>query len=137
MKKIAFIVLSIVYLSACKKGDPETLPVQLDTPFTIKVNQTAELETDGMKITLLEITEDSRCPASVECIVAGRLVAEFKVEKDGQGVVRNLAEDPSGDPAYSDEFEAFGHVVRLEGVQPQAEVETTPQKDYFLKIRVA
>ncbi|MCC6723405.1 MAG: hypothetical protein IT258_02765 [Saprospiraceae bacterium] len=135
MKKIAFIVLALSTLVACKKNDTDMV-VKSGTPFTIKVNQTATLESDGLKITLLEITEDSRCPTTAECIWAGRIVAEFKVEKDGDSQIKTLSDNPSGDPTLSDQFEAFGHLVKLVEATPQVESSPIAQGDYVFKIEV-
>ncbi len=45
------------------------------SPFRIRVGETARA--GGFSLTLTKITEDSRCPANVNCIWAGRVAAEF------------------------------------------------------------
>jgi hypothetical protein len=138
MKNFLFSLVLIATLSvACNKSDQDDKVVQLNEPFTLVVNQTAELATDGMKITLLEITEDSRCPSTVVCIWAGRVVAEFKVEKDGETVIKSLTDNPENDPTLSSEFTAFGHLVKLDEVTPYPETTNAiPQKDYVVKIEI-
>ncbi len=135
MKKVTFFVLVLSVFVACSKSETDMV-LQLGTPFTIKVNQTAELESDGLKITLLEISEDSRCPINASCIWAGRIVADFKVEKDGEELFKRLADNPEGNPTLSDQFEAFGHLVKFVQVAPQREGDPIPQADYVLKIEV-
>jgi hypothetical protein len=139
MKKIIFsIAILASFLVACNKDDnSSTKTVSLNEIFSLKVNQTAELDTDGMKITLLEITEDSRCPTTVECFWAGRVVAEFKVEMNGESLIKTLTDNPENDPSLSTTFTAFGHLVKLEEVTPYPETTASiPQKDYIVKIEI-
>ena len=42
-------------------------------PFNLGVNQTASIEPEGIGVTFVSVTEDSRCPSDVECIWAGRV----------------------------------------------------------------
>ena len=138
MKKILFPALVLAALVfACKKdGDSCIKTVQLNEAFTLVVNQTAELESDGIKITLLEITEDSRCPTNAECFWAGRVVAEFKVEKDGETLIKSLTDNPENDPTLATSFTAFGHLVKLEAVTPYPDGSPIAQKDYVVKIEI-
>jgi hypothetical protein len=139
MKKIIFsIAILASFLVACNKDDnSSTKTVSLNEIFSLKVNQTAELDTDGMKITLLEITEDSRCPTTVECFWAGRVVAEFKVEMNGESLIKTLTDNPENDPSLSTSFTAFGHLVKLDEVTPYPETTNSiPQKDYVVKIEI-
>jgi Family of unknown function (DUF6174) len=48
---------------------------QLGQDFTLKVGETAQVE--GLNISVVEIIEDSRCPASVTCAWAGQVVVEI------------------------------------------------------------
>jgi hypothetical protein len=54
----------------------------LNTPFQLKINQTAVLESGNIRITLLNITEDSRCPEGAVCVWAGQVKALFLLEVD-------------------------------------------------------
>lgn len=142
MKKIIVpFLLAATMLVACDKneGDTTTLKaIKLNEAFTLKVNETAELASDGMKITLLGITEDSRCPTYVNCIWEGRAVAEFKVEKGGESLIKTATTNPQpSDGTLSTGFEAFGHLVTLDEVTPYPEgSDEIEQSDYKVKITV-
>ena len=137
MKNFIFGFLAISLLVACKKGDESTTKtIQLHKPFSLEVNQSAELPTEDWKIMLLEITE-GRCPHNGgACIWAGRVVAEFMIEKNGETTLKTLTDNPSGDPSLSTEFEAFGHVFKLDEVAPYPENSPIEQSDYVVKITV-
>ncbi|MBI5914845.1 MAG: hypothetical protein HY842_05670 [Bacteroidetes bacterium] len=138
MKKIIFSALVLAtFLFACKKDDnPNIKTVQLNQPFTLVVNQTAVLAADGWGITLLEITEDSRCPTNVQCFWAGRVVAEFRVQKDGEELIKTLTDNPTSDLSLSSEFFALGHLVKLVEVAPYPDGGPIAQEDYVVKIEI-
>ncbi len=138
MKKIFFSIFVLAaFLFACKKDNNDSRKsVKLNEVFSLKVNQTAELESDGMRITLLEITEDSRCPTNTNCFWQGRVIAEFKVEKSGETLIKILTDNPENDPMLSTSFTAFGHLVKLEEVTPYPDGNPIAQKDYVVKIEI-
>lgn len=143
MKKLIVpFLLSAALLVACDKKDSNDVKsFELNESFTLKINESAELESEGMKITFLDVTEDSRCPTNVSCIWEGRVVAEFKVEKDGETLLRSATDNPNsppgGDGTLSSAFEAFGHNITLEEVTPYPEGSDLIEKsEYKAKITV-
>ena len=137
MKNFIFSFIAVAFLLvACKKDDAtSTQNVQLNEAFSLKVNQSAQLE-DGMKITFLQITEDSRCPTNANCFWAGRVIAEFRVEKGGEALIKTLTDNPENDPTLSTSFTAFDHVVKLIEVSPYPAGTPIAQKDYVVKIEI-
>ena len=59
-------------------------PARLDTPFQLKVNQMGFISSENIKITVLDVTEDSRCPSDVVCIWAGEVKVIVNILKDYQ-----------------------------------------------------
>ena len=55
----------------------------LDSPFDLKVGETADINSD-FQITLLNVLDDSRCPSDVTCIWEGTVSAEVNIVKDGE-----------------------------------------------------
>ena len=70
----AGLMIGLISLTACS-GVPGTsgIDAELDTPFQLKIGQSAQIVSEGLTIDFLEVTEDSRCPGDVECIVAGKV----------------------------------------------------------------
>ncbi len=58
--------------------------IQLDEPFIARVHQTYTLPAASMQLTVNSVLEDSRCPASVTCVWAGRAVFGLTLEQDGR-----------------------------------------------------
>ena len=54
--------------------------IELDKQFTIKAEQTVSL--DNLKVTFLEIVEDSRCPSDVTCVWQGRASIKLNAENE-------------------------------------------------------
>ena len=139
MKKILFLItVAAAMFFACNKDDSSNIkPVQLGQAFNLAMHETAELETDGMRITFMGITEDSRCPTTVNCVWAGRAVAEFKVVKGRETLIESLTDNPANDPALSTSFNAFGHGVRLLQVMPYpATSNSIDDKDYIVRLEI-
>ena len=70
----------------CQFVCPNT-PTTPSTPV-VKVSNTAKLgekiSFNGLYITPLKVTEDSRCPLDVQCVWAGRVVLTAKLERNGK-----------------------------------------------------
>lgn len=78
------------------------LPTQTDTPskdlatpeatrikgpknsFAVGFGETVEIASEGITITFVEVTEDSRCPSDVQCVWAGRVTVALVIGKEGQ-----------------------------------------------------
>src|SRR5207245_10270908 len=59
-------------------------PVTTEAQFQLKVNQTSSLESDDIKIKLLNVTADSRCPSDVTCVWQGEVKISVNVIKNNQ-----------------------------------------------------
>lgn len=141
MKKILLPILFLAtFTFACKNEDNTVEPMSLQAvaksqSITFRVGQTVKLE-DGVKVTLLGITEDSRCPKNTTCFWAGRVVAEFQVQGRDDTVVESLTDNPANDPSLSTSFKAFGHVFTLVDVMPYPDGTPIDQRDYTVEIMV-
>ena len=85
--------LTSYYLGANQENrvSPVETPGPAPTPTpapTVKVSNTAKLgekiSFNGLYITPLQVTEDSRCPLDVQCFWAGRVVLNAKLERNGK-----------------------------------------------------
>jgi hypothetical protein len=86
---------------------------ELGRPFDMKPSEIAMI--DGLQIAFEGISEDSRCPAGVQCAWAGDAVATFMVERP-PGAAAQLTLHTNG--RYEREFGVDQFVVRLEDVKP-------------------
>ena len=57
--------------------------------FTLEPGQTVQLAGTGMRVTFLEVANDSRCPVDVVCVTAGD--AEVRVAVVGEGEDRTVS----------------------------------------------
>ncbi len=117
MKRIA--LLSLIALSACV-----TVPeAEFDNGPTVPLGEIANL--DGFTVRPLELVEDSRCPASVQCVWAGRVRIRAEIIGDG---VRELT---LGEPAAVD-----GGILTLVDVRPGKRTpEAIPRRAYQFTFR--
>lgn len=74
--------LAALALAACTTVPPP------NTGPTAGLNQVATV--DGLRIRPIEVVEDSRCPAQVQCVWAGRLIVRARMNGDGWTQVRDF-----------------------------------------------
>jgi hypothetical protein len=55
-----------------------------DTEVKVAAGETASIGDEGLTVTFLEVTEDSRCPSDAICVRAGHATVLVKFERDGQ-----------------------------------------------------
>jgi len=77
MKSAAAIVSASLLLTACV-----AYSVKDDGTSRARIGQTVEMA--GIKLTPLEVIEDSRCPANVQCVWAGRLRLNARLDSGGK-----------------------------------------------------
>lgn len=63
-------------------ANSDLVDAKLNTPFTIKIGNTAEIKSENLKITLTDI-EDSRCPTDVTCVWEGEIILHLNLKKGG------------------------------------------------------
>ncbi len=86
---------------------------------------------NGVRITVNRIVEDSRCPADVQCIWAGRLVVNVSLKSDTDKETRDLTLGAA--PVGFDSWQ-----VSLAGSKPEpVSGVSVPTKDYVFQFRVA
>lgn len=85
-----------------------------DAQFQLKVNQTFAIDPDGIKVTFLNITSDSRCPYDVTCIWQGEARALVNIIDNDQNYGNFTLSTLSG----HDQIDFGTHVLHLIQVQP-------------------
>jgi hypothetical protein len=103
---------------------------QLDTPFTLRVGESAVLDEPAVVITFTAVTHDSRCPVDVVCVWSGDGVARLTLHVgppwEGPDVVADLHTDleprstPWG-PSYA---------LRFTALEPSPRVHPPPSEPY-------
>ena len=74
-------------------SDARVRSVDAGDPFRLELGET--WREDGHAVRFVEVVEDSRCPADVECVWAGR--AQVRVEVDGEPFVLTVPHEPMRD----------------------------------------
>ena len=99
--------------------NPEgTITVEVGTPFSLAVGQTAIIDSEQLTITLNAVTEDSRCPASVQCIQAGWVTVLVSVLKDGESLGDHELTLGAVLENQSNEVSAVGVTIKILEVNP-------------------
>lgn len=75
-------LVTVLWLMAC--NTPEPVPIQLNQPFTLSINQPAQSSEKGLSLTFQKVLEDSRCPSKVQCVWSGQARISINVSQTGQ-----------------------------------------------------
>lgn len=95
----------------------------LESPFSIGINQTAYLASADLDLSFVDVTEDSRCPSDVQCIWAGQVsvLVELKIVSSGENLGRfgmTLIGAAESGTDNDDHLSIGGYLVELVNVMP-------------------
>ncbi len=68
----------IARTASAENGSGTPVTALLDSPFELHIGQDAVFGDEGLKITFVDVSEDSRCPAATNCVVSG--LAKVRVD---------------------------------------------------------
>ena len=105
MKQVLPIIAALA-LAAC---GPKSVPPPPPGP-TAGLGEAGEV--NGLRFRPLEVVEDSRCPARVECVWAGRVVLHLGLGKPGGG------EEARMDVTLGQPVSVYGGTLTLVDVEP-------------------
>ena len=107
----------------------------LGTPFNVRAGDHATITSERLTLTFRRVTEDTRCPQPMICLVAGNVTADINAARppDPVGVFDLTIGDAGPDTATF-----AGYDVQLVGVLPYPEVGRTPTspEDYCVQLTV-
>jgi hypothetical protein len=92
-----------------------TITAAQGSSAALSLNKPRSIKGAGLSVTFLQLVEDSRCPADVNCIWAGNARIKLRIAKPGQR--SQIIELDSNGPAAS--AKAFGHEIRLARLTPE------------------
>jgi uncharacterized protein (DUF342 family) len=124
-----FVVL--VLLAGCI-GRTGEVRASLGSEFPLAIGETASVAGENLKVKFIEVTEDSRCPANVVCIQAGRAVMTVEVSYQDAAETLSLAEPGRSTPEIT--YQDYTLVFHLEPY-PVAGVEVSTGQ-YRLLLRI-
>ena len=85
MKKLSLLTMLVgvlVMMAGCFPFGPDSQ--KLDEEFIISTDDIARIESEKLKITFVEVIEDSRCPSDATCVWQGRVSVKLEIDYDGE-----------------------------------------------------
>ena len=114
--------------------------VSIQAQTVASLNYGASIAIDEVEVEFVKVLEDSRCPANVNCIQAGRAVVLVNVFANGEFLEeRKLEFYPSGfsNQSVTTLFNADGLRITGLNLMPYPVAMTkTPKEDYFLELAI-
>lgn len=128
---LAGVLVVLVLLAGCI-ARPGEVRASLGSEFTLAIGKTASVAGENLKVRFIGVTEDSRCPANVVCIQAGRAVMTLQVNDRDTAETLSLVEPGRSTPEVT--YQDYTLTFHLEPY-PVAGVEVLPDQ-YRLFLRI-
>lgn len=113
--------LFLLFLVACAS----TPSAKLDEPFTLRAGTTTRIEGTSLRVTFVEVVNDSRCPPDVQCIWEGDATVRIRVSDQTRSEEIELHTHRSRATSRS----AFGYTIALRSL--------SAKPDYAAELKAA
>ena len=134
---LLMILLSLSAFSVSAHAQGTTVPAELDKPFKLKIGQQAAIDSEKITISLLNVTEDSRCPSDVVCIWEGQASIRVSAEVNGTDAGQ-FALTIGGNEKPSAAFGGGRYLARLTSLEPYpVSTNQTKPEDYVATLTVS
>lgn len=87
------------------------IPVQLASPFPLRVNQIAAIESENLELKLLAVKNDSRCPSGVQCVWPGLVEIVIQVIRNERDAELILIDQEGDADSATQTFD--GYLIKL------------------------
>jgi hypothetical protein len=129
------LLLSAFSVSAHAQGT--TVPAELDKPFKLKIGQQAAIDSEKIAISLLNVTEDSRCPSDVVCVWQGQASVKVSAKVNGTDAGQFVL-TIGGNEKPSAAFGGGRYLARLSSLEPYpVSTSQTKPEDYVATLMVS
>lgn len=134
---IGFLAITLVNLgqeSFAQSSAPMIIEANLDSEFVLQFNQSAEIKSEDITVTFLNVTADSRCPSDVTCIWQGQAGIELDVRK---GEVESTVSLSIGGDSSPEESIFNSYLIQLVDLSPYPiSTKNIQPEDYTVIIKI-
>jgi len=134
---IGFLAITLASLeqeSFAQSSAPMIIEANLDSEFGLQINQSAEIKSEYITVTFLNVTSDSRCPSDVTCIWQGQAGIELDVRK---GEVESTVSLSIGGDSSPEESIFNAYLIQLVDLSPYPiSIKNIQPEDYTVTIKI-
>ena len=134
---IGFLAITLASLeqeSFAQSSAPMIIEANLDSEFGLQINQSAEIKSEYITVTFLNVTSDSRCPSDVTCIWQGQAGIELDVRK---GEVESTVSLSIGGDSSPEESIFNSYLIQLVDLSPYPiSIKNIQPEDYTVTIKI-
>ena len=126
----ALISFGVILACAPVRSDVPTVPVNTD--FDVAVKGMARIQDSWLLVRFDTVTDDSRCPADVQCVWEGNATARVTVDSAG------ISASAEFRTARLEPVRLFGWTLELRQLRPARTTQTAPKPDdYVVTLRAS
>ncbi|MGQ0791936.1 MAG: hypothetical protein ACT4NJ_06915 [Nitrosopumilaceae archaeon] len=133
---IGFLAITLGNLEQESFAQSSTINIEtnLDSEFVLQVNQSAEIKSEDIIITFLNVTSDSRCPSDVTCIWQGQVGIKLDVQKGEEVSTVSLS---IGGDSSTEESIFNSYLIQLVDLSPYPiSTKNIQSEDYTATIKI-
>ena len=120
--------------SFAQSSESVSIETNLDSEFLLQFNQSAEIKSEDIIITFLNVTSDSRCPSDVTCVWQGQAGIELNVQKGEEESTVSLSIGGDSNP---NESIFNSHLIQLVDLSPYpVSTKTIQPEEYTATIKI-
>lgn len=120
---------------SAEEGSSTPISALFDSPFELQIGQEAVFDDEGLKITFVDVSEDSRCPAATNCVVSG--LAKVRVDVVAGERPLGMHEFVLGQRTIGGTAQGIGqYVLSMRELNPYPGTETAPYAAIFVVSKV-
>ncbi|QDT08134.1 beta-propeller domain-containing protein [Planctomycetes bacterium K23_9] len=113
--------------ASAQRNSSQATEFELGQPFDVALNQFAENPDSPLKVSVVNVIEDSRCPTDAECVWEGQVRAELETQISGDTSVHTLSFQSGQDNA----IEVAGYSIKLHSVSPDTVSDDSIEDDEY------
>ncbi|MCK9150965.1 hypothetical protein [Methanobacterium alcaliphilum] len=108
---------------SASKSQNALVETKVNQNFSLKINQSAKIKSENVTITLLNVSEDSRCPQGGTCIGPGQVKVKLKFSKNGK--IRKFTLISPASVKKLNQKKLGKYQIKLRSVKPYPQVDKT------------
>lgn len=124
LRRAACSVALLFVGSACTASTAPFVPVALGADVTLATGESAAITPGGLSFTFVSVTSDSRCPTTVQCVVAGSARVLLQVTS-ASGVARTVGVETQS-PMDTVSIDTYRIVLRRLAPVPTTTIPISP-----------
>jgi len=136
---VLFLIGISLVIFGCVSEDKGDIQAKLNESFSLRINESAYIQSENLLINFTDVAQDSRCPSDVLCVWAGSVTIHLKVSKRSgdTGSMHGLVLSTENDTAtFTDSFNNSYSIEMVDVAPYPVSTKTIDPSEYSATLKV-